>query len=70
MNAAQAKMTQFVKSQTTEVLIDACKKTNCDFRPESIVAHTYITRELELRMTDADFLALMQWCEAELDAVA
>jgi hypothetical protein len=70
MNAAQSKMTQYAKSQTTETLIDALKKLNCDFSPEAIVASTFITRELEARMSDAEFLELMQWCEAELDAVA
>jgi hypothetical protein len=70
MNAAQTKMTQYAKSQKTETLIDALKKLNCDFSPEAIVASTFITRELEARMSDAEFLELMQWCEAELDAVA
>jgi hypothetical protein len=70
MNAAQAKMTQYAKSQTTETLIDALKKLNCDFSSEAIIASTFITRELEARMSDAEFLELMQWCEAELDAVA
>jgi hypothetical protein len=70
MNAAQAKMTQYAKSQTTETLIDALKKLNCDYRPEAIIASTFITRELADRMSYAEFLELMQWCEAELDALA
>jgi hypothetical protein len=70
MSAAQAKMTEYAKSQTTETLIDALKKLNCDFSSEAIIASTFITRELEARMSDAEFLELMQWCEADLDAVA
>jgi hypothetical protein len=57
-----------IAEQTTEMLLTAVRTLNTDTSIEAITAAAAIEHELSKRMTEAEFIALMDELEAEIMA--
>jgi hypothetical protein len=68
MSQSRQKLESAIKAQPTEMLLACVRQMNCRTEMESIVACGAITNELELRMDQASFMALMAELEADLMA--
>ena len=58
-----------IAEQTTEMLLTAVRALNLGASLEEITAAGAVTNELEKRMSESDFIALMNELEAEIMAV-
>lgn len=67
-NSATQKMEETIAKHSTETLLDIARKLNLKTSAEEICVVTYVERELEKSLPEAEFLALMEELEAELDA--
>ena len=68
MSAAQNKLIAKLQATSTEMLIDVVRKLNRDTTAEGIVVASEAANVLEGRMSDADFLELMNELESDLMA--
>ena len=57
-----------IESQTTEMLIEISRKTNLRTDTEGVLVANMVADVLEKRMSEADFVALMNEHDAELNA--
>jgi hypothetical protein len=57
-----------IAKQTTEMLVTIARTLNCQLSSEAILTSSMVANELETRLPEADFLALMNELEAELSA--
>ena len=55
-----------IAEQTTEMLLTAVRALNLGTSLEEITAAGAVTNELEKRMSESDFIALMNELEAEI----
>ncbi len=70
MTDAQAKLAARIASLTTEQIAEVSLRMTLVPTHEAIIVCTYAERELERRMSAADFAAHMDACDALLDAAA
>lgn len=70
MTSAQEKLTARIASLTTEQIIEVSLRMNLATTQDQTIVAIYAERELEKRMTPADFVAHMDVLEAMLDAAA
>ena len=68
MSAARNKLIAKLQAASTEMLIDVVRKLNRDTTAEGIVVASEAANVLEGRMSDADFLELMNELESDLMA--
>lgn len=68
MSAARNKLIAKLQATSTEMLIDVVRKLNRDTTAEGIVVASEASNVLEERMSDADFLELMNELESDLMA--
>jgi len=68
MKTAAQKMNEKIAAQSTETLIEIVRAMNLDTTSEGILVSSKVTGELEARLPEDAFLALMLELEAELDA--
>ena len=68
MTAARNKLIAKLQATSTEMLIDVVRKLNRDTTAEGIVVASEAATVLEGRMSDADFLDLMNELESDLMA--
>ncbi len=68
MSAARNKLIAKLQATSTEMLIDVVRKLNRDTTAEGIVVASEAANVLEGRMSDADFLELMNELESDLMA--
>lgn len=67
---AQEKLTTNIETMTTEQLREVAIRMNTMGTTESIIVCTYVDRELERRLPEAEFTAFMEELEAMLDLAA
>ena len=65
---ASDKLNAKIAAMTTQQLFDASLMLTLATTPEEIIVCNRVERELECRVTEAEFLAHMDACEAMLDA--
>ena len=65
---ASDKLNAKIAAMTTQQLFDASLMLTLATTPEEIIVCSRVERELESRVTEAEFLAHMDACEALLDA--
>ena len=68
MSAARNKLIAKLQATSTEMLIEVVRKLNRDTTAEGIVVASEAANVLEGRMSDADFLELMNELESDLMA--
>jgi len=68
MSAARNNLIAKLQATSTEMLIDVVRKLNRDTTAEGIVVASEAANVLEGRMSDADFLELMNELESDLMA--
>jgi hypothetical protein len=70
MSAQQAreKLETAISEKSTEMLLDIARKMNLKTSTEEMLVSCSVERELEKRLSEEDFLNLMEELEAELDA--
>jgi hypothetical protein len=70
MTTADAKLTARLASLTTEQLLEIGLRLNLATTTEEAIVCNRVDRELEKRLTDEEFAAHLEACEAMLDAAA
>ena len=68
MTDARKLMTEMIASQPTEMLLDIARKLNLTTDSAEMTALFAVERELESRMSEEEFTALMNEFDAELMA--
>jgi hypothetical protein len=67
-HATRQRLQATIANQTTEMLLTIARTLNTQTTSEAILTSSMIANELEQRMPEADFLALMNELDAELSA--
>jgi hypothetical protein len=67
---ASEKLNAKIEAMTTEQLIETTTRLNLVCSPESIVVCNRVERELEKRLPEAEFLALLDDLELMLESAA
>ena len=67
--AARRRLQATIEKRTTEQLLTVARALNTQTSREAILAASFVDNELERRLPEAEFLALMDELEAELMSV-
>ena len=67
---ARAALIAKAASMTTDQLLEASLRLNAVCTNEAIIVCTYLEREIERRLPEAEFAAHMEACEALLELAA
>lgn len=67
MNARE-RLTDKIRSQSTEMLVTIAESLNLKTDTDSMLVANMVANELELRLTENDFIDLMRKLESELMA--
>mgnify|MGYP000932948350 CR=1 FL=1 len=65
---AKANLEAKIASQSTEMLLTIARAMNLKTEAEEILVSLAVERELEKRLSEEDFISLMNEFEAQLDA--
>lgn len=65
---ARAKLESAISAKSTEMLLDIARNLNLKTSTEEVLVSCAVERELEKRLSEEDFLNLMEEFEIELDA--
>lgn len=66
METSKQKLIATIEKQSTEILLSVLRSLNLQTASEAILTCEFVTNELEKRLSESDFIALMNELDEEL----